>query len=79
MAYAERARDNTEILEKLLQHNVQGTQASEERAAVYSDLVSHLSKKYQDFRFELLHDKMISGEKLSADELAEYRRHTGAH
>ena len=74
-----RGKDEFPILEKLLQHNVHGTEARDERAAVFSDLISHLSKKYQDFRFELLHDKMISGEKLSADELAEYRRHTGAH
>lgn len=80
-ALLERWRDKDEfpILEKLLQHNVQGTEASEDRAAVYTDMISHLSKKYQDFRFEQLHDKMLSGEKLSDEELSEYRRHTGAH
>jgi DNA primase len=80
-ALLERWREKTEfpILEKLLQHDVQGTENSEARIEVYQEVVQHLVKKYQDYRFELLHEKMASGESLSADELTEYRRHTGAH
>jgi DNA primase len=73
-----RGKDEFPILEKLLQHNVQGTDDSETRIEVYLEVIQHLIKKYQDYRFELLHDKMASGESLSTEELAEYRRHTGA-
>ena len=73
-----RGKDEFSILEKLLQHNVQGTEDSETRIEVYREVIQHLIKKYQNYRFELLHEKMASGENLSTDELAEYRRHTGA-
>jgi hypothetical protein len=73
-----RGKDEFSILEKLLQHNVEGTDDSETRIEVYHEVVQHLIKKYQDYRFELLHEKMAGGESLSTDELAEYRRHTGA-
>jgi DNA primase len=79
-ALLERWRDKDEfsILEKLLQHNVQGTDDNEARIEVYRDVIQHLINKYQDYRFELLHEKMARGESLNTDELAEYRRHTGA-
>lgn len=80
-ALLERWRDKNDfvILQKLLQHNVHGTENDAARIEVYQEIIQHLLKKYQDYRFELLHDKMVSGESLSTDELAEYRRHTGAH
>jgi len=74
-----RGKHEFSILQKLLQHNVQGTDNSEARIEVYREVIKHLIKKFQDYRFELLHEKMAAGEHLTADELAEYRRHTGAH
>jgi DNA primase len=73
-----RERDEFPILQKLLQHDVHGTDDEADRVRLLCDLVLHLDKKFQDYRFELLNDKMRRGESLSTDELAEYRRHTGA-
>ena len=61
-----------EILQKLLQRNVYGTEEKTRRITVFNDAIKSLVAKYNDTRFEILEHKLKQG-KLSDTELEEYK------
>lgn len=73
-ALIERWRDNKdfEILQKLLQRNVFGTDDKATQSAVFNDAIQRLTMKYNDERFETLESKLKQGG-LSDTELEEYK------
>ena len=73
-ALLERYRDNKEfeILQKLLQRDVQGTDDRRTQEAVYKDAVQQLVNKYKDERYEIL-DAKVRESGLSDEEMDEYK------
>ena len=73
-ALLERWRDKKdfEILKKLMQRNVYGTEEKARRIVVFDDAIKSLVAKYNDVRFEILENKLRQG-KLSDTELEEYK------
>lgn len=70
----ERWRDKKdfEILQKLMQRNLYGTEEKTGQVNVLSDAIRSLIAKYNDARFEILEHKLKQG-KLSEAELDEYK------
>ncbi len=73
-ALLERWRDKKdfEILQKLVQRNVFGTDEKSDQLTVFSDAVQRLIMKYNDERYEILETKLKQGG-LSEAELEEYK------
>ena len=73
-ALLERWRDDKafEILLKLMQRNVYGTEDKARQIIVFNDAVKSLVAKYRDERFEILEHKLKQGA-LSDSELEEYK------
>lgn len=73
-ALLERWRDKKdfEILQKLVQRNVFGTDEKSDQLTVFSDAVQRLTMKYKDERYEILESKLKQGG-LSETELEEYK------
>jgi len=73
-ALLERWRDKKdfEILHKLIQRNVFGTDEKASQLLVFSDAIQRLTMKYEDERFEILEAKLKQGG-LSETELEEYK------
>ncbi len=73
-ALLERWRDDKdfEILQKLMQRNVFGTDEKTAQIAVFKDAIQSLNMKYRDARFEILENKLKQGG-LNPAELEEYK------
>ncbi len=73
-ALLERWRDKKdfEILQKLVQRNVFGTDEKSDQLTVFSDAIQRLTMKYKDERYEILESKLKQGG-LSETELEEYK------
>jgi DNA primase len=73
-ALLERWRGNKdfEIVQKLIQRNVFGTDEKTAQLAVLRDAIQSLNMKYRDARFEILDNKLKQGG-LNTAELAEYK------
>jgi DNA primase len=73
-ALLERWRDKQdfEILQKLIQRNVFGTEEKANQLTVFSDAIQRLTMKYKDERFEILDARLKQG-KLNDTELEEYK------
>jgi DNA primase len=73
-ALLERWRGNKdfEIVQKLMQRNVFGTDEKTAQIAVLRDAIQSLNMKYRDARFEILENKLKQGG-LNTAELAEYK------
>ena len=73
-ALLERWRDKNdfEILQKLMQRNVFGTDEKADQLAVFRDAIHSLNTKYRDARFEILENKLKQGG-LNSTELEEYK------
>lgn len=73
-ALVERWRENKdfEILQKLLQRNVFGTDEKASQLTIFNDAIQRLIMKYKDERFEILEVKLKQGG-LSDTELEEYK------
>ena len=73
-ALLERWRDkgDFEILQKLMQRNVFGTDEKSGQLAVFNDAVQRLTMKFNDERFEILETK-LKQDGLSDAELEEYK------
>jgi DNA primase len=73
-ALLERWRDNKdfEILQKLIQRNVYGTDEKSGQVTVFSDAIQSLTMKYKDERFEILENK-LKQDGLNDVELEEYK------
>ncbi len=73
-ALLERWRDKKdfEILHKLIQRNVFGTDEKASQLIVFSDAILRLTMKYRDERFEILETRLKQGG-LSETELEEYK------
>jgi DNA primase len=73
-ALLERWRDNKdfEILQKLMQRNVFGTDEKAGQLAVFKDAIQRLKMKFNDERFEILEAKLRQ-DGLSEAELEEYK------
>jgi len=73
-ALLERWRDKKdfEILQKLMQRNVFGTDEKASQLTVFNDAIQRLTMKYNDQRFEILEAKLKQGG-LSDTELEEYK------
>jgi DNA primase len=73
-ALLERWRENKdfEIVQKLMQRNVFGTDEKAGQIAVFSDAIQSLNMKYRDARFEILENKLKQG-RLDPAELEEYK------
>ena len=67
-----RGKDDFDILQKLMQRNVHGTDEKASQLAVFSDALKSLTLKYNDQRFEALESK-LKHEGLSDAELEEYK------
>ncbi|MBT8129071.1 MAG: DNA primase [Gammaproteobacteria bacterium] len=67
-----RGKDDFDILQKLMQRNVHGTDEKASQLAVFSDALKSLTLKYNDQRFEALEQK-LKQEGLSQKELEEYK------
>jgi len=67
-----REKKDFEILQKLMQRNVYGTEEKTRRITVFNDAIKSLVAKYNDARFEILDSKLKQG-KLSDTELEEYK------
>jgi DNA primase len=73
-ALLERWRDKNdfEVLQKLMQRNVFGTDEKADQLAVFRDAINSLNTKYRDARFEILENKLKQGG-LNNTELEEYK------
>jgi len=73
-ALLERWRDKNdfEVLQKLMQRNVFGTDEKADQLAVFRDAIQSLNTKYRDARFEILENKLKQGG-LNNTELEEYK------
>ncbi len=73
-ALLERWRDKKdfEILQKLMQRNIFGTDEKASQLIVFNDAIQRLTMKYRDERFEILETKLKQGG-LSETELEEYK------
>jgi DNA primase len=73
-ALIERWRENKdfEILQKLLQRNVFGSDEKAGQLTIFNDAIQRLISKYRDERFEILEAKLKQGG-LSDKELEEYK------
>jgi DNA primase len=73
-ALLERWRDNKDfdILQKLMQRNVFGTNEKADQLIVLRDAIQSLNMKYRDARFEILDNKLKQGG-LNETELEEYK------
>jgi DNA primase len=73
-ALLERWRDKKdfEILQKLMQRNIFGTDEKASQLIVFNDAIQRLTMKYRDERFEILEAKLKQGG-LSETELEEYK------
>ena len=67
-----RGTNEFEILQKLLQRDVQGTDDKQAQEAVYKDAVQQLLNKYKDERYEVL-DAKLRESGLSDTEMQEYK------
>ena len=67
-----RNKKDFEILQKLVQRKVYGTEDKDKRVQVYSDAIKSLIAKYNDARFEILESKLEQSG-LSDAELEEYK------
>ena len=67
-----RNKKDFEILQKLMQRKIYGTEEKAGRVKVYSDAIRSLVAKYNDARFEQLETKLKQG-KLDNAELEEYK------
>ena len=67
-----RGKDDFDILQKLMQRNVYGTDEKASQLAVFGDALKSLTLKYNDQRFEALESKLKHGG-LSETELQEYK------
>jgi DNA primase len=67
-----RNKKDFEILQKLIQRKVYGTEDKDKRIKVYSDAIKSLIAKYNDARFEMLVSK-LEQDGLSDAELEEYK------
>ena len=67
-----RNKKDFEILQKLIQRKVYGTEDKDKRIKVYGDAIKSLTAKYNDARFEMLESKLEQGG-LSDAELEEYK------
>jgi DNA primase len=67
-----RNKKDFEILQKLMQRKIYGTEDKARRVKVFSDAIKSLIAKYNDARFEQLESKLKQG-KLNNAELEEYK------
>jgi DNA primase len=67
-----REKKDFEILQKLMQRNVYGTEEKTRRITVFNDAIKRLVAKHNDARFEILEGKLKQGI-LSDAELEEYK------
>ncbi len=67
-----RNQKDFEIVQKLMQRNIHGTEDKQGRTDVFNDAIKTLIKKYNDARYEVLDNKLRGGG-LSEEEMEEYK------